>query len=311
MKNTSPLDIAKSHMAVVLVPQFSQMVFTLLSELLRIAELSGKHRFETVLCSVDGNPVSASNGGMQPIDTSIQDVNRIDAVIVCASYNPLDHLDARLIRWLRARYRHGSLVCGLDTGTFMLAEAGILKDKRATIHWDDLEIARHRYPDVTFTSALFECDGRCITSCGSLGTIEFTLELMAFFAGREIADYVLDQTVRGRVEKQMELRNPVLARATKVMAENIEHPVSIDQIAHDVGISTRQLSREFHTEFGVSPIRYYTGLRLDFADSLVKKTRFSLSEIALASGFGSLSWFSRSYKKRFSITPMSARHGGK
>lgn len=293
--------------AILLVPEFSQLVLTLLSELLRICELAGPQRFKVVLCSSDGSAIRASNGRQQAVDSMMAEVERPDAIVVCASYNPLDYVKRPILNWLRSNDRHGSTLCGVDTGAIFLAESGLLDDSRATLHWDELSLARKRYPIVNFTSALFETDGRYLTSCGSLGTIDFALALITKLIGPDIADRVLDLTVHGRSETQLQHSNPILAKATKLMSENIEDPLSISELSTRAGLSSRQLTRVFQEEFCMSPVQYYLGLRLDFANDLVTKTRFSLSEIALACGFVSLSWFSSSYKKRYTVSPSSAR----
>ena len=188
-----------------------------------------------------------------------------------------------------------------------LAEGGLLEGRRATLHWDELDLAREKYPGVRFTGALVERSPRRLTGCGSLGTIEFALELVAAFAGREIADRVMDLTIHGRHETKFEHANPALSKAIKAMSEDIGAPLAIEAIAQLVNLSTRQLTRKFDIEFGIGPGRYYLNLRLDRAHELITKTRFPLSEIALSTGFNSASWFSRAFKAKFSKSPTEAR----
>lgn len=154
------------RVAIVLLPEHSMMVRTLLAELLRIAGLAGDLRFETLVCSPDGQAVGSSNGRMMEVEAAIAKVSRPDAAIVCASYNPYDHIDRALVAWLRSVARHGSLIGGVDTGAITLAEAGLLDGQRATLHWDELDLARQRYPGVRFTGALVERSRRCLTGCG-------------------------------------------------------------------------------------------------------------------------------------------------
>lgn len=295
------------RVAIVLLSEHSMMVHTLLAELLRIAGLAGAVQFETIVCSSDGRPVSSSNGRVVEIDAALADVSRPNAAIVCASYNPYDHVDRALIALLRPLERRGTLIGGVDTGAITLAEGGLLEGRRATLHWDELDLAREKYPGVRFTGALVERSPRRLTGCGSLGTIEFALELVAAFAGREIADRVMDLTIHGRHETKFEHANPALSKAIKAMSEDIGAPLAIEAIAQLVNLSTRQLTRKFDIEFGIGPGRYYLNLRLDRAHELITKTRFPLSEIALSTGFNSASWFSRAFKAKFSKSPTEAR----
>ena len=297
------------RVAIVLLPEYSQMVHMLLSELLRIAGLAGAVKFETVACSPAGRPVSASNGRMAEIDSTLTDISRANAAIVCASYNPYDHLDRAVIAWLRLLERRAALIGGVDTGAIMLAEGGLLEGRRATLHWDELDLAREKYPGVQFTGTLVERSPGRLTGCGSLGTIEFASELIAAFAGHEVADGVMSLTIHGRHETRFEHANPKLAKAIRAMSENIEAPLPIDAVAQFANISTWQLARIFDIEFGIGPGRYYLDLRLDRARELITKTRFPLTEIAYSAGFNSASWFSRAFKAKFSMSPTEARHG--
>ncbi|MEQ8896013.1 MAG: helix-turn-helix domain-containing protein [Roseovarius sp.] len=292
---------------VVLIPEFSQLVLTLLTELLRISQLKKPNMFRTLLCSADGRPVIASNQKEQPVDAALQQARQVDVAVVCASYRPFSHLDPKVLSWLRAQERHGARLCGVDTGTIALAEAGLLRGRRATLHWDDLQLARSRYPDTEFTSALVERDGRFITSPGSLGTTDFALDLIATIAGRDMADNVLDLAIHDRNQVQGKFADPVVAKAVEGMTANIEFPLTLPQVASHAGVSVRHLSRLFQAETGQSPAACYLGIRLDHASDLVRKSRFPLSEIAFACGFQSLSWFSRSFKARFGISPRAAR----
>ncbi len=298
------------RVAVALVPEHSQMVQVLLCELLRIAGLTGGVVFETQTCSSDGRPVPASNGRIIGVDAALGEIVRPDAVIVCASYHPYDHLDRGLIAKLREFERHGALIGGLDTGTLVLAEAGLLDGRRATLHWDEIALARKQYPGVVFTGALVEQAPRRLTGCGSLGTIDFASALIAVLAGQAVADAVMDLTIHGRNESKLAMANPALAAAVTLMSENIDAPLSVSDIARQVNLSTRQLTRIFEREFGRGPGRFYQDMRLDHARDLVLRTRFSLSDIALSTGFASASWFSRAFRARFSQSPSQARSTG-
>lgn len=293
--------------SIVLLPEFSDLVLTLVRELLRISQLTSACRFDVALHSADGRPVRASNGHRFDVEASFEGTDRLDAMLVCASYNPMTHVDQTLMASLRRQHRHGALIAAVDTGPLILAEAGLLDDRRATVHWDELAVARRRYPKVDFVSALVERDGPFLTSCGSLGTIEFALEIIAHFAGRHVAEMVVGLTGRNRVDDQLGTTSQNLAKAVQLMGQNIETPLSIAQIASSVGLSQRQLARQFLTEFSLPPVKYYTRMRLELADELLRKTRFPISEIATASGFSSLSWFSQSYRNHFGRPPSTAR----
>ena len=96
-----------------------------------------------------------------------------------------------------------------------------------------------------------------------------------------------------------------------IMESALEQPVSIADLAAEVNISQRQLTRLFHLHTGVTPIKYYCDVRLDRARGLVTQTQLSMLDIAVACGFTSNAQFTRSYKARFGITPSSDRIEGR
>lgn len=293
--------------AVLLLPEYSQMVHMLLSELLRIAGLAGPARFTVINCAPGTTTVRASNGRLAEIDADFLDLEHPDAVVVCASYNPYNHVQQPVLVGLRRAARHGALIGGIDTGSILLAEAGLLAGRRATLHWDDLAQARRNYPGVTFTGTIVETDQRFLTGCGSLGTIEFALELIARFAGSAVARKVEDLTVHGRHEARFASSSAPLTKAIRIMEDNIDTPLPLCDIARLSGVSIRQLARKCETELGKSPGRHYLDLRLDHARELIIKTRFPLTEVSYASGFNSSSWFSRAFRSKFGISPSALR----
>ena len=78
-------------------------------------------------------------------------------------------------------------------------------------------------------------------------------------------------------------------------------------IARQVGISVRMLEYLFHQILSMSPAAYYRRLRLQTARRMVVDTRLQLQEIAIRTGFSSLSAFSRCFKNRYEQTPGDCR----
>ncbi|WP_298916581.1 helix-turn-helix domain-containing protein [uncultured Roseobacter sp.] len=87
------------------------------------------------------------------------------------------------------------------------------------------------------------------------------------------------------------------------MDNNIEDPLSPDEISQIVGVSTRQLERLFAKYAGISPKRHYLRLRLEKARDLLRQTDFSVTDVCVACGFKSLSHFSKSYRAAYGISP--------
>src|SRR5262245_41228052 len=128
--------------------------------------LDGTTLFRWEIASADGGELIASNG-MSVQTRPLREVRsqRPDMVIVSSSWAPESYnsapLQVALNRWARA----GTILGALDTGAFILAEAGLLKGKRATTHYEHIDSLRELYPDTEASEDLFVYDGKCITCC--------------------------------------------------------------------------------------------------------------------------------------------------
>ena len=83
--------------------------------------------------------------------------------------------------------------------------------------------------------------------------------------------------------------------------------LSVKDIAHHLGLSSRQLQRIFNKNFSCSPQQYYVRLRLEHAKYILKHTTLPISQIVLASGFIDNSAFSSAFKKNYGMTPSHYR----
>ncbi|MEM9636196.1 MAG: helix-turn-helix domain-containing protein, partial [Pseudomonadota bacterium] len=108
---------------------------------------------------------------------------------------------------------------------------------------------------------------------------------------------------RATLQSRTQVRNSKLAMAMQIMENNIEDPLTPDEISGIVGLSTRQLERLFAKYIGISPKRYYLRLRLSKARDLLRQTDFSVTDVCVTCGFKSLSHFSKSYRATYGISP--------
>jgi AraC family carnitine catabolism transcriptional activator len=131
---------------------------------------------------------------------------------------------------------------------------------------------------------------------------------------REIGMHLLMGQVRAPADNQLDggltntgLYGSKIRRAIGLMEQALEEPLDCEAIAAQVGLSRRQLERQFKHQTGLSPLKYYITLRLAKAHSLLQQTRLSVAQVAACSGFGSLEHFSRTYRARFGCPPSEDR----
>jgi AraC family carnitine catabolism transcriptional activator len=286
--------------------------------------LDGSILFRWEIASAAGGEVIASNG-LSLRTRALRDVRNQpqDLVIVSSSWAPETYnsapLHGALLRWARA----GATLGALDTGAFILAEAGLLKGKRATTHYEHIDSLKELNPETEVTEDLFVFDGKRITCCGGSAAIDFALHVIRSMHGDSLANaaarYLFHQSLRphgtsqnpSSIEPLGSTAPSVLKQAIKLMEENLEDALSIPQICKRVRLSQRQLDRLFAQFVRKSPVLYYRDIRLDRARSLVTQTDMPLSEVAVASGFSSQGHFSRAYRERFGLAPRTDRVEGR
>ena len=305
----------------VLVPRFNMMSLISLLEPARIANYLSRHPLYTVEhCSVGGATVTASNG-MPVACTDLPDkLVRDDLVLVVGSWGAEHHDNPRLESWLRRQERAGARLCAVEMAPYIFARAGLLSGRKATAHWSYLAGLLENYPEVEGAEQLFTIDGRIMTCAGSTGGIDLMLELIKRDHGdaliTEISDNLMHHTVREGTDPQrrplgrgLEGLPPPVRAAIKLMDAHMDEPLSVPQIAQRVGLSQRQLERQFNRSMGCSAVQFGRLMRLQHARVLLISTDLGVREVAAASGFNSLSHFAYAFRNCFGSRPSDYRQG--
>ena len=307
--------VSKAY-AFVLVPGYSQLGFSCALEALSLANRypTGGPFYRWRLLSETGAPVPAYNGVTVSVDAALAPLERDETLIVCAGEDVGKNVSKKLISWLRNEVRRGMDFGALSSGTYVLALAGLLSGKRVTTHWEYRAALTEILPDVIIEDAIFTVDGRIFTTAGGAASMDMMLDRIRTEHGPQLATWVADQMVytdprlanhaqRIKLQARAQVRNAKLGVAIQIMENNIEDPLTPDEISDVIGLSTRQLERLFAKHVGVSPKRYYLGLRLEKARDLLRQTDFSVTDVCVACGFKSLSHFSKSYRAAYGISP--------
>ena len=303
----------------VLLNNFTMLSFASALECLRIANrMADETLYTWLLQSEDGKAVTCSGGVTFAVDGELGDVTREDIVVVCGGINVKEETTRKLMNWLRRESRKGAAIGGLCTAAHVLAKAGLLDGKRATIHWENHDSFAEEFDEVTLTKSVFVIDGNRMTTAGGTSSIDLMLKLIADHHGEDLANAVADQliyssirtdqdTQRLSVPTRIGVRHPKLSQVIQMMEGNIEEPISPALLAKDVGMSTRQLERLFRRYLNRSPKRYYMELRLSKARNLLMQTDMSVINVALSCGFASPSHFSKCYRAQYQTTPYRER----
>jgi transcriptional regulator GlxA family with amidase domain len=303
-----------SRFAFVLVPRFSLLALSGAVDALRAANVvSGGELYDWVTVSPGGGEVEASSG-LALRTVPLEDAGSLTHVVVCGGERSHDWAPEGLKRWLRKRAHDDTSVGALSDGSFVLAETGLFDSVRSTIHWKCLDAYRERFPGLDIRASVFELHGRRFSCAGGTSALDLFLTMVQRQHGVELAAAVADNYIHDRIrdsENTQRLsafyhlvgRAPALARAVKLMEENVESPLPIGAIADDVGLSARHLDRLFRRYLELPPSRYYQVLRLAHGRRLLVQTSLSISEAAAATGFSSAAHFARCFRAAHGLSP--------
>ncbi len=306
----------------VLVPQLPLMAFTAAVEPLRAANrIAGTQLYQWRLYAAGATRVEASNGIALVPQAGLVESHWSDLLLVCAGLDVQRHSDPALTSWLRAQARRGVGLGAISTGTYVLAQAGLLDGYRCTIHWENVLSLRESFPQLEVTEHVYEIDRNRYTCSGGTAALDLMLHLIARDHGALLATRVGEQFLHDRLrtpgdnqrraEQLLLLRqSPHLAAAINLMTAHLEQPLAAAIIAARCGLSLRQLERLFRKYQQCTPQRYYLHVRLRHARLLLTQTGLSVMNVSLATGFASHSHFSKSYREFFGHTPHAERSFG-
>jgi AraC family transcriptional regulator, glycine betaine-responsive activator len=288
-------------------------------EVLRMANhLSGTAKYTWTVITVDGKPVSASNG-LAPMQVVAYDkAGPLDLVFVCGGTNVTRFVDDKIGSMLRRMAHDGAALGGLCTGSYALVKSGLLDGYKCTIHWENMASLQETYRRVTFLDELFVIDRDRITCTGGVAPIDMMLTLVRQHFGKTLVAEISNQFIMDRVRDSHDRQHiPLAARlgfnhralvdVAALMEANVEEPLTAVELAKSTGLSLRQVQRMFHESLDTTPSKYYLKLRLRRARELLLQTQMSITQIAVTCGFQSTCHFSKSYRGLYGRTPRSER----
>ena len=311
-----------------LVDGFSMMALSAAVEPLRAANrLLQQPRYGWSLAAAQAGNVRASNGIEIAAHHGLDTAPQADLTVIVASLFDPGEQPATLFGWLRRLRADGRMIAAISNGTMLLARAGVLGNRRVTIHWEMAHELTAGYPQLEVTQDIYCWDKSVLTAAGGVAAMDMMLAFIAEMDGWDIAADIAEQFLHGPIRpagqaQRHDLRwrfgitDPRLLQAIEIMKSHPAEPVRIARIATDVGISERQLERLFMAELGQLPSDFYIDMRLRNARGMLIGSTEPLEAIAHMCGFSSLGHFSRSFKAHFGESPSVTRrqrhrqHGG-
>ncbi|MEU7900424.1 DJ-1/PfpI family protein [Nonomuraea sp. NPDC049152] len=271
--------------------------------------------------SVDGRPARTDVGVPLGVDLALGEIEGPIDTLLVPGYAPPDgdrpgEAFLKALRDLGARARRVASVC---TGALLLAEAGLLDERRATTHWAACAELASRFPRITVEpDAIFVRDGPVVTSAGVTAGIDLALALVEEDHGpdiaRAVAKYMVVFLQRPGGQSQFSVRgavpatrHPALRRLLDVVAADPGGDHTLAAMAAQVALSERHLTRLFRREVGLTPGQYVEQIRVEAAQALLETSAEPVASIARRCGLGSDETMRRTFLKVLGATPTAYR----
>ncbi|WP_304615718.1 GlxA family transcriptional regulator [Paracoccus sp. (in: a-proteobacteria)] len=311
------------RVAFLLADQFTLSAFANFVDVLRLAA-DDADKSRPILCdwtvlAERMDPIRSSCGVRVQPDTPLRRAGVFDYLVVVgglisdrAAFGP------QALDFMRETAARGVPLVGLCTGVFTLQAAGLLQGYRCCVSWfhhqDFIDRFEHETP---VSDQIFVVDRDRLTCSGGHGAAHLAAFLVQRHVGQSAATkslniMMIEDALSGQRAQPGQMlarqaRDELVKRAVLKMQQNIEQPLSVDEIAAALGTARRTLERRFQADLGQSPRRIYLEIRLDRATTRLRQTEQSVTDIALACGFCDAPHLARSLKAERGLTPGEIR----
>jgi transcriptional regulator GlxA family with amidase domain len=280
--------------------------------------------FECTFVSASGGTVIATNG--MRIETERLDARRgYDVVAIPAIFYPGYKPFARFLdcqteacAWLRTQWHAGAWIGANCTGTFLLAQSGLLDGRVATMTWWLDRQFRSRYPkvDLEYRTVLTEVD-RLLCAGATASYMLQAVRIVDRFMGPVIASrcartMLIDVSRTSQIPylpllTETRHADSLIERAQHWLQKNMTRDVSMSDLARTLAVSDRTLVRRFAAAVGQTPLGYLQSVRLQAARALLEAGDLPVQTIAIQVGYRDVSSFSRLFRQAVGISPGSYR----
>jgi transcriptional regulator GlxA family with amidase domain len=316
-----------THVTIITVPKALGSTVTIPLEMLSAAnDIARARRQRDKIVTLDvvsakEKNVTLSGGLKVHCEKSINDIQKTDLIFVPGIWgNPKKTLNAYdgLCTWLRNQYNSNCTICSIVTGSYFLAQAGLLNGKPATTHWRYFDEFQNLFPKVKLQRKRFITSANNIFCTGSVNAArDIMLHFVQLLYGESIANEIshhftheLKRSYESLIlskDQQATHHDELIIKVQEWLQENYANNLYVSEVAENFQLGTRSLNRRFKNATTTTPLQYLQELRIRQAKELLKKSNLSISEVADQVGYLDASYFTSLFKKLNNITPNEYR----
>jgi transcriptional regulator GlxA family with amidase domain len=275
--------------------------------------------YDMRLLSEAGGLVTSSIG--MSIDTHPFDATNYDTILVGGGLGIVEATPA-LVTFIQNAQKKTRRIASTCSGAFVLAAAGMLDNRRATTHWLHARELKRRYPNVSVEEdRIFITDGSIWTSAGGSAGIDLALGMVEQDLGNDVAMIVAKKLVlfhrRAGGQSQHSTLLDLSPKSDRIQSaiayarQNLNKPLSVEELATVANLSPRQFSRAFHAETGQPPAKAIEKLRVEAARVMLEQGRHPIETIADETGFADRERMRRAFLRAYGQPPQAIRRGAR
>lgn len=316
------------HVTIIAVPRALGSTITIPLEMLSAANDIARARKQSkklvkieLASGTSDSKISLSGGLNIVCESKLSDINRSDLIFVPGIWgNPRSSVRqlSAMQQWLKSQYQNGSTICSIVTGSFFLAEAGLLDGKVATTHWRFFDQFQRQYPRVKLQRKRFITSADKLFCTGSVNAVrDIMLHFVEQLYGESIANEISRQFTHElkrsyeslllSKEQSRSHHDEEIIKIQEWLYDNFQRQLKISDLASRFQLSVRSLNRRFKLATNTTPLQYLHELRIAHAKELLKQSNLAISEIADLVGYQDASYFTSLFKKQNKVTPNEYR----
>ena len=304
----------------VLLPEFTLLPLTNLVEVIRHAadksDFSRQIYCRWSIVAPDLSPIRASCGFELIPQKIISPEEKLNFVIVVGGLIPHAlNASTQIRKYLLMKHAQGTPLVGVDNGSVVLAQLGLLDGKECAVHFSHRSELSQRFPNVIFTAEQPFIDlGDVITCPGGAKALDLALYLVSKHCGsaraqKAVRKMMVDPERLFSTAPHMPYQDLSVCgdwrveRAIDLMEQNITNSMNIHEMANLLGTSRRDLNRAFLKFSNEGPATIFRNIRLESSHWLILNTNRTITQIAHESGFFDVAHFNRWFKNRYGAPP--------
>lgn len=316
------------HISILAVPQALASSIAIPLEMISAADTIHRLRvrqaqsgFHLQIVAETAAPMAMTGGLLLTPNATLSDATVTELIFVPALWgNPRAAVrrHPETVAWLAGQYAAGATICSVGSGSYFLAEAGLLDGRSATTHWRYFDEFQSRYPAIKLQRKRFITHQDRLYCTGSVNAVRdvmlhFVEQLFSSSTADEVARHFTHELKRSyeslllAVDQQDSHHDELIIKVQEWLKKHYHQDINMGEVAERFGLNTRSFNRRFRHAANKTPVEYLQEIRIDHARQLLKHSNLSISEIAFAVGYQDVSYFTGLFRRLHEVTPNAYR----